>query len=104
MKRSTIIILIIVVIVAAGAYFYFEGSPASLSGDSLLQADSNAQAEAAGAQVLILLNQIQSLSIDTSLFSDPGWNTLVDYTVPIPPENVGRSNPFAPIPGVNVGP
>ena len=52
-----------------------------------------------GAQVLALLNQMQSLKINTSLFKDPGYNTLIEHPVVIPPVTVGRPNPFAPLPG-----
>ncbi len=94
MRKSTIIVVL--VIVAAGiAYFYYEGFPSPDS--SSLQASSDEAS--VGTQVLDLLNQIRSLKIDTSLFSDPAYLTLRDYTVQIPPENVGRTNPFAPLPG-----
>lgn len=78
-------------------YYAFSGNIA-ISEDSLLMAQP--EGEAASAEVLNLLNQIQSLHIDASLFQSPAYQSLVDYTVPIPDQNVGRPNPFAPIPGV----
>jgi hypothetical protein len=93
--KSTITILVVIALAGLG-YFWWSGnntpSSSSISGTDASQA-------AVGVQVLNLLNQIQSLNIDTSLFSDPAFRTLVDYSVTIPPVNVGRPNPFAPIPG-----
>ena len=48
-------------------------------------------------RVLSLLNQINSLKIDTSIFNSLVYRSLVDYSITIPEQNVGRPNPFAPI-------
>lgn len=94
-KNSWLIITVIIVLSITVYYLFFAGSaPAS---NSLLQAQP--EGELVGAQVLSLLNQIQSLRIDSTFFQSPAYQSLVDYTVPIPAENVGRANPFAPIPG-----
>ena len=97
-KKSTITIIAII-IVAVIAYFYYTGTQTSPdAGSSLSTVSANDQA--VGAQVLALLNQIQSLKIDTSLFKDPTYLTLRDYTVAIPSVPVGRDDPFAPLPGM----
>jgi len=87
-------VLLIIAVVALG---YFYSSSSNTQQTSISSTDSS-DAEV-GAQVLALLNQIQSLNIDSSIFKDPGFNTLVDYSVEIPPVDVGRPNPFAPLPG-----
>ncbi len=100
-KKSlkSIIIIVGIIIVALIAYFYYEGSkPAANS--VLVSSAADIDAQQVGVRVLNLLNQIQSLRIDTTLFSDPSYQTLRDYSVAIPQQNVGRSNPFAPIPGM----
>jgi len=101
-SNKTWIWIAIIIIVAIVGYFYLSGSSAPAS--STLVQSSGSDSEAVGAQVLTLLNQIQSLKIDTSIFSDPGFLTLRDYSVAIPPENVGRANPFAPLPGFSSAP
>jgi len=90
------IILGVVVVVGMIAYFYYSGgqSPAATT---LSSTDSSGAV--VGEQVLSLLAQISMLRIDTSLFSDRAYQSLVDHTVPIPVQNVGRANPFAPLPG-----
>lgn len=95
MKKTTVIIILIV-IMGAFVYFYISGS--KLSDDSaLLQGSSPDISDNVGAEVLALLNQIQSLKIDPTIFSEPVYKTLIDYSVPIPPQPVGRTNPFAPV-------
>ena len=95
--HKTWIWVTVIIVVAAIGYFYFTGSSAPAS--STLVSSPESDSAAVGAQVLSLLNQIQSLKIDTAIFSDPGYQTLRDYSVAIPPVNVGRPNPFAPLPG-----
>ncbi len=96
LKSSLIIVAIIVI--ALIAYFYYKGNGSSSNSTSLLTQTST-DSSIIGSQILGLLNQIQSLRIDASLFADPGYQTLRDFSVAIPPENVGRTNPFAPLPG-----
>lgn len=89
------LILAAVIICFALGFFFFQGSSAP---DGMLVPE--AATVPVSADVLSLLNQIQSLRIDTSLFKNPAYQTLRDYTVPIPELNVGRTNPFAPLPGM----
>ena len=91
------IILISVIVIAAIAYFYFTGQTGTPS--TSLITDTSSENDIVGSQVLGLLSQIQTLKIDKSFFDDPGFRTLIDYTVPVTQQNVGRQNPFAPIPG-----
>lgn len=89
------IIFIIVILVLALVYFYFAGGEAPAA--TLLTGTGSG---GVGAVELSLLNQMKSLQIDTSLFKDPAYVSLIDYSVAITPQNVGRPNPFAPITGV----
>jgi flagellar basal body-associated protein FliL len=98
-SKTPLIIIILLVIVAIGAYFYFIGTPNTNTTSSISQVTplESANAEEVGSRVLFLLNQINSLKIDTSIFSSTVYRSLVDYTISIPEQNVGRPNPFAPI-------
>lgn len=88
-----------IIIFAAMAYFMF--APAAPQSDSLLQAEqqSDPESNARAQRVLSLLNQIESLRIDTTVFDGEAYQSLIDYTVPVPELVVGRPNPFAPLPG-----
>lgn len=95
MKKTTAIFILILVV---GAFIYFYMSGGSVNNNSaLLQGSSPDVSDNVGVEVLTLLNQIQSLKIDSTLFSEPVYKTLVDYSVPIPAQPIGRTNPFAPI-------
>lgn len=93
-SKKSIIIIIVCVVLAGLAYFYFAGTPKD--DGSFVTTDANASSEAAiaGAQILSLLNQINSLKIDPALFKSPVYSSLVDHTVPIYPQNIGKKNPF----------
>ncbi len=97
-SKKPIIVIVIIIILALIAYFYFSGSPSDSSSTSLVEQKSpeSADADAAGVRVLSLLNQISSLKIDTSIFDNPTYKSLVDYSITVPEQNVGRPNPFAP--------
>lgn len=100
-SKGTIIILIVILLVSIGLFFYFKGKPSDSSISSLEEsgtAESN-DALAASNRVVSLLNQISSLEINDSIFKTPVYKSLVDYTVAIPEQNIGRPNPFAPIGG-----
>ncbi len=97
-SKKTLFIIIGIVVIALIAFFYYEGSAAPSS--TLSQTDNvSASNQAIGTRVLDLLNQIRTLRIDTSIFKDPAYSTLRDYSVAIPPQGVGRQNPFAPLSG-----
>lgn len=94
MKSNSAILIIALVIVAGGALWYFsgqEGNDPSLT-SSVPSLDNPAQ-----TQFQTLVSQLQPISFDTSIFSDPRFTSLIDLTTPIMPEASGRIDPFAPI-------
>lgn len=95
-KKKTYIVIILTVL-AIGAYFYVTGDKPASTG--LISAENNPEVAQISGRVLALLNQIQSLKVDSKFFQSAAYRTLVDYSIAIPPQNVGRPNPFAPIPG-----
>ena len=96
-SKMPYVIIAIVVGIAVTVYFYWNGSqpPATTTLDQISSSD-----QIVGAKVFKLLSEINSLKIDSAFFSDPSYLTLRDYSVEIPPLPIGRSNPFAPLPGV----
>lgn len=87
-----------VVLLSLLAYFYIEGS---VPQDSATLDQVNAT-EQVGNEVYRLLAEIKAIKIDTAFFQSPLYLTLRDYTVNVPALPVGRSNPFAPVPGVSL--
>lgn len=95
-KTRTISLIISILVIATGLYLYF--STGKEDQQPLTVVASNNQAQ---AKFQILVSQLQSISFDTDIFSDPHFNALVDFTVPVAAETIGRLDPFAPVPGIS---
>lgn len=94
-KKSPKTLIIITIIVAIGtlAYFYFNGSSEDTS--SLLTGEKpTSEVTDHTARILTLLNQTSSLKIDPELFKSAVYQSLVDHTVPVVEQPVGKANPF----------
>lgn len=98
-SKKTIIIFIVIIVLSILGYFYYVGSNTVPDSNLLVEQNSTVSAETqlAGSRVLSLLGQVYSLNIDKSIFESVVFKSLVDYTIEIPEQNVGRLNPFAPI-------
>ncbi|MFA6404840.1 MAG: hypothetical protein WCW03_02465 [Candidatus Paceibacterota bacterium] len=92
-KKSWLIISGIIIIAIIVYFMFFSGTP-DIEDQTMLQMTN---AEETGMDVLSLLNQIQSLRIDSEFFDSTVYKSLQDYSVAIPTQDVGRDNPFAPI-------
>ena|SRR3989344_6029087 len=93
MKPNTVILIIATLIVAVGAYWYFftgtgNEPPLTTTGAADNQAQSRFQT---------LLSELQPVSFNTNIFSEPRFMALVDLATPVAPETVGRLDPFAPV-------
>ena len=97
-SSKTWIWIVAAVVIGGAVSFYFYGK-SSTQDTSMIGVVPNGGMPVDESQVLSLLNQIRNLHIDTQLFEDPAYTKLYDYSVPIPEKNVGRPNPFAPLPG-----
>ncbi len=95
---KTWIWIIVIVVIGGGIFFYFYGQDSS-SNTGGIGVTATGASSVDQTQVLSLLNQIRLLHIDSQLFQDPAYTKLYDYSVDIPDQAVGRSNPFAPLPG-----
>ena len=83
-----------IIAVAGIGYFYWEGghiSPSSLAGVS--------PAAALSARTSAQSSTLDSIKVNADFFNDATFNSLIDNTVKVPEQSVGRPNPFAPIPG-----
>ncbi len=97
-SKSTIIALVVIVAVALLLYFYYKGNPNDDSTSSLTVVSAESQeARASSDRVLSLLSEIRSLNIKNTLFTNPVYKSLVDYTIAVPDQPIGRINPFAPV-------
>lgn len=86
----------VVLVAAALGYFYIQGSQPQVESGSLLEELEGGTD--VGLSTVRLLEQIQTVQIDTSFFNEPSYRSLVDYSVAVPVLNTGRRpNPFAPL-------
>ena len=92
-SAKSLLILGGIIVIGIFAYFYFTGSPQDTS--SQLSAGTQTDSVTNEAtQIITLLNQTSALRIDTALFNSPVYKSLVDHTVPVVVQPVGKPNPF----------
>ena len=95
-------ILGLVAVVGFG-YFVVSNSIGTVYGQSSgLLVNNTADVSASGAQVLALLNRLDNIKLDDTIFHDPAFTGLQDWTITIVPQQLGRSNPFLPVNGLDV--
>jgi hypothetical protein len=91
-ENKTLIIGLLLVCVGVFVYFtYFRGPAPSAT------LTETANESPISQDLLILLSNLHTIKLDNSIFSNPAFLSLTDFGVTIPPQNVGRRNPFAPI-------
>lgn len=85
------------VILAAigGAGYMYATRDRALDSDLLVGIPTeNAAVE---GNLLTALNQLQTIRLDTEVFDDPVFESLVDISTRLADQPAGRPNPFAPI-------
>ena len=70
------------------AFNLFSGS------DDAQPVGEGASIQAPGADLLALSNELSKVTLGQELFSNLSYRRLVDFTVPIPQQALGRPNPF----------
>lgn len=48
-------------------------------------------------ELLVTLSNLHTIKLDNTIFSDPAFQSLTSFGVELPPEAVGRRNPFLPV-------
>ena len=80
-----------------------KNSPTSgVSAQDVLFAE-NAPELAEVRDIVSILNQLKTISIDDAIFKDPAFMALTDFHREISPQPKGRANPFLPGEGVRSG-
>ncbi len=89
--------VVLLVVIAGAGYYYMNSGYEVISVDIINPGESGV----IGQDIIILAERLNSLSIDTTIFSDPLLTNLEDFSMPLFSESQGRPNPFAPI-GIDV--
>lgn len=96
MKHKLIIIL--AVVVAGVAWWGLSGVGGSASSSSLLTTQGVQTGLSPADQSLVAtLLQLRAVKLDGTIFSEPAFQALKDFSTQIIPEPVGRPNPFEPL-------
>lgn len=91
---------IIGIIIAGGllAYnFFFKGQGGPVGSLLISEKADIAGASADVTGLLLVLKSLQNLSLDTSIFEDPTYRSLKDYSVILEVVPQGKENPFKPL-------
>ncbi len=104
---KVLLIAAVLIAIAAFGYWYATSTPTTTGGSALQSSGSQlaggssplSQADTAiSDKFLSLLLNMRTIKLDQSLFTDPAFSSLRDFSTTINPEsNPGRENPFAPI-------
>lgn len=87
---QNILVLGGIMILAGLGYFIFVQNGSSELGNT--QVENLAAAET--VQFLQRLHELEQMSLDGSIFSDPRFTSLTSFTQPVMPEPYGKANPF----------
>lgn len=118
LRNKKLVLGIIIAVAIFGIYeLFFSGpsAPAPISpsagpqgapvlGGGLVSEISVSPAdEKVGRDLLLMLAELKSTTLDQTFFSDPGFIALKDFSVTIASQPVGKKNPFAPFAGGSTG-
>lgn len=79
-------------------YAIFFKDQGAISGSLLVSTRPDTASESATVtELLLVLKNLQELTIDTSIFADRAYRSLQDYSVTIDAVPQGKENPFAPL-------
>lgn len=94
LNKNTMMIAGSVIIIGAALVIFLFGGGA-VSEEVLSSSGESALDSSVGRDLLVLLAQLKTTKLNTSIFDDPLFVSLQDFGVAIAPQPVGRRNPFA---------
>ncbi len=92
LKKNKILLIVFIISVIAFLFYQF-GNVFESATVSVIE--TSPVDEAATAEILTLLGQMQRAKIDTELFASSAWTSLVDYSIPLPNDVPGRPELFS---------
>lgn len=99
-KFFKIILPALVIFIILGYVFYYLGRPSSEEPKLIIVSEiveGESIDSGVGQQFLSILTTLRSVDLDLDFFQDEIFQGLTDYSVPLPQEESGRVNPFAPL-------
>lgn len=91
LKKNKVLLIVFSISVVAFLFYQFGGAFKSATVSVI---ETSPVDEAATAEILTLLAQMQQAKIDTDLFASSVWTSLIDYSVSLPMDTPGRPDLF----------
>ena len=91
-RYQTVFIFIAIVALLYAGYTYMTAAPA----EEVLS-ETVVTPEGPDQDLISLLFELKAIRLDSGLFEEPAYQSLVDFGRELVPEQVGRNNPFAPL-------
>jgi hypothetical protein len=98
-KKNISFIALIIVIIGAAAYYMTKDG-----GNTAVVTEGEVPSSGAEATFLGFSSELESVTFDPAIFTDPRFVSLQDIRTNIVDEGKGRRDPFAPLAGVVVTP
>jgi hypothetical protein len=93
--KQILIVIVVIIISFVGYKMFFVGSGSS---DTTLVSDQTTTSEFIdGPAILALLNALNQVTLDDSIFANKIFLSLADFEKPIADQAISRPNPFLPI-------
>jgi len=97
MNKKNITIIIIVSLLIMVAFWYMGNSGTSSTADTSLTTTQTSSESADAQYIYSLLQQMNQVKLQDTIFSAPAFLGLKDNTVSFSSLPAGRNNPFAPL-------
>ncbi len=97
--KNNIIIIITVILIGLIGFWYMTKTDSSTS---YLTSDVKTTDSVDAKYIYTILQKMDQVTLDDSIFLSPAFQNLKDNTVSFSPQTAGRSNPFAPV-GADLG-
>lgn len=89
--KNIFIVLALIVTAVLGFYLYTQNVGSDSKASNRVISES---VTVQTANFLRRLNELKAIELDSAIFSDPRFNSLITFQQPSQAEPVGRTNPF----------
>ncbi len=95
-----IVLSVLVLVGAFSMHHIYSLAPSALVAQvKAADTATSTQQSAVDKDLMKVIEKVESLKLDDSIFKDSAFASLQDYTVILVPQTPGRPNPFAPLSG-----
>lgn len=100
-QNQTAILVVVILVISFFAYSYF--FTGKETNTSALREEQVSTVAPADQDLISLLLELKSITLDETIFSNTAFQSLQDFSQELVTEPVGRVNPFAPFSPLGAG-